>query len=677
MSEDTKLQELIINTLSPEQMPAELSETEIYLVEDDAEYATVEELATKQDIINDLATIRDGASKGATALQSVPSEYVKNTDYATNDKGGVIRTGTYGSQLSTGGVLRCTNIQTVDDYKHRDWQTFISKGTLENIKEDLVTSIGDSKYQPIGDYATNTQLATKQDKLTAGSGIGIDNNEDAVKLFDKDKFAVIGNPTITDDGVASGFSSSNYINTPIFKPVNSRWKIKCKFKILSSFSGDVHIIGNGGSDYRLSLWAKGDDNTLHFQVGNGSAWMSAIVYSGLQLNTNYLCEIEFTGTQYKWSINGVSQTSYSSAVPISNVSNPITLGQNRYSASSHQNPFTVGSIDLSQFSIEVDGKEVFNGTKTIYQALDEKSPLIYNAQAFTKVGNPTITDNGIASGFKNQERLLVGDKVFTELETANTWEMHFTIRPSESDVSANNLSGILDMVGDGWFAPALGIDFGYLRYCISYYGTGWDILNTSLRMEANKIYNIKFCFSGDKYYLEYNNTTWEDSFIEIGTVISNIKTKCARQFILGNYGAALNRAFNGSIDLSHFSIIVDGKEVFSGALKGTQELDSFIYYQDGASGYFYNKKNGYCEQWGTATFSNDGYVTFLKTFANTNYNMIACPYGTSDSDNNWLAFPLSKETTRCKLRLIDSDGAGGKTGNVSWLAKGYLAQGQY
>lgn len=38
MSEDTKLKELIINTLSPEQLPAELSETEIYLVEDNVEY---------------------------------------------------------------------------------------------------------------------------------------------------------------------------------------------------------------------------------------------------------------------------------------------------------------------------------------------------------------------------------------------------------------------------------------------------------------------------------------------------------------------------------------------------------------------------------------------------------------------------------------------------------------
>lgn len=39
-----------------------------------------EGLNTKQDIISDLDTIREGASKGSTALQSIPSEYVTETE---------------------------------------------------------------------------------------------------------------------------------------------------------------------------------------------------------------------------------------------------------------------------------------------------------------------------------------------------------------------------------------------------------------------------------------------------------------------------------------------------------------------------------------------------------------------------------------------------------------------
>ena len=44
-----------------------------------------QDISGKQDIINDLEDIREGASKGATALQSIPSEYVTETEL--NDKG--------------------------------------------------------------------------------------------------------------------------------------------------------------------------------------------------------------------------------------------------------------------------------------------------------------------------------------------------------------------------------------------------------------------------------------------------------------------------------------------------------------------------------------------------------------------------------------------------------------
>ena len=43
-------------------------------------YAKESALASKQDVIADLSDIRSGASKGATALQSIPSEYITETE---------------------------------------------------------------------------------------------------------------------------------------------------------------------------------------------------------------------------------------------------------------------------------------------------------------------------------------------------------------------------------------------------------------------------------------------------------------------------------------------------------------------------------------------------------------------------------------------------------------------
>lgn len=183
-------------------------------------YQTKQEATnTYQPIINDLATIRVGASKGATALQSIPlastttlggikagnwlkvnaetgklecgelskteydsalgytfiskttlenvlsdKDYVKNTDYATGSKAGVFKPSSqYATSVSSNGYLTA---QTIQDYSTISNSAFIGKGTLENIKDDLVTSIGNTKYQPIGDYATNTRVDEVENNKT-------------------------------------------------------------------------------------------------------------------------------------------------------------------------------------------------------------------------------------------------------------------------------------------------------------------------------------------------------------------------------------------------------------------------------------------------------------------------------------------------------------------------------
>ena len=50
----------------------------LYQVKGD--YATNTQVSAKQDLITDLETIRSGAAAGATALQSVPAEYVTETE---------------------------------------------------------------------------------------------------------------------------------------------------------------------------------------------------------------------------------------------------------------------------------------------------------------------------------------------------------------------------------------------------------------------------------------------------------------------------------------------------------------------------------------------------------------------------------------------------------------------
>lgn len=213
MTIDTQLTELIINTLSPEQMPEHPSDTEIYLVEDDVEYATVEELATKQDIITDL------------------DSYVKNTDYAGADKAGIIKASpNNGTSVSSGGYLMGSS-RTLDKYNGDSTGLLICKGTLENIKEDLVTGVGDSKYQAKLTAGENITIDDNNvissigggTTYTAGNGIDITNNKISTNTqfnITEDMFDIEYDDT---KGVAPYNTSYGYTNVTIKEDAGIEW----------------------------------------------------------------------------------------------------------------------------------------------------------------------------------------------------------------------------------------------------------------------------------------------------------------------------------------------------------------------------------------------------------------------------------------------------------------------
>jgi hypothetical protein len=97
------------------------------------------EVARKQEI-DDLKTYVDNAVANAGGGANVDlSEYVKNTDYATTTKARVIRTNeSFCTTVNTSGALNGQTI-TLAQYTNRTPAMFISKGTLENIKTDLVS----------------------------------------------------------------------------------------------------------------------------------------------------------------------------------------------------------------------------------------------------------------------------------------------------------------------------------------------------------------------------------------------------------------------------------------------------------------------------------------------------------------------------------------------------------
>ena len=81
------------------------------------------------------------------------TDYVKNTDYATGSKGGVIKTGAFGFAINNSGQLY-VNEYSYSNYSNINNNVSISKGTLENVLTERIGTI-------------DTILET----LTVGSGV--------------------------------------------------------------------------------------------------------------------------------------------------------------------------------------------------------------------------------------------------------------------------------------------------------------------------------------------------------------------------------------------------------------------------------------------------------------------------------------------------------------------------
>lgn len=99
-----------------------------------------------------------------TSLASTLTSYVKPADYASNSKGGTIKSSSdYATSVLGSGFLTANNY-TFSQYQSRGNNMFISKGTLENVITGK--DLANKTY-------VDTGLATKQGTLTAGSNITI------------------------------------------------------------------------------------------------------------------------------------------------------------------------------------------------------------------------------------------------------------------------------------------------------------------------------------------------------------------------------------------------------------------------------------------------------------------------------------------------------------------------
>ena len=195
-----------------------------------------------------------------------------------------------------------------------------------------------------------------------------------------------------------------------------------------------------------------------------------------------------------------------------------------------------------------------------------KNDNIFDIGKFKVVGSPTITDDGIASGFSASNYL----KVLDNFNPQGKWEIILRVKESSTPPSTRDsyYLGNLDITNNRNIV--IGMDFfGQFKLWVSSDGTSWDIVSgITIPGTINDYVFLKVGFDETKYYIEksLDGETWTDRLEQLSS------TKIYPSSLL--LGIAFGSAFytKGSIDLNAFKIYVDDKEVFNGFMESTKPI---------------------------------------------------------------------------------------------------------
>ncbi len=241
---------------------------------------------------------------------------------------------------------------------------------LSNITSTAYDNINQSKALSTGNVSSNSEVYS--DILNY-----------AHSTFDLSKFTVVGLPTISDDGVASGITNSNYLRSTLTLSalLNKSWEIISP-KVVE-LSGNIQIINLGrpnfGADGVVGFSTTTKNLYFTLAYGNDASTRGTKIFKTLtdefsELATKLTYNINTGLYELYYDIgNGwIKAGSYTPPgenTQAYNILNFSTANIYLYAESSTQS--NLSKLDLKSFAIWVDGVPVFNGNITGTDTINE------------------------------------------------------------------------------------------------------------------------------------------------------------------------------------------------------------------------------------------------------------------------------------------------------------------
>jgi hypothetical protein len=435
---------------------------------------------------------------------------------------------------------------------------------------------------------------------------------------------VVGSFGTVLNGVASGFSSANYVKTnpaqfTSVTPTASSWEMVFKFTYKKGTEyQNIWVQGTAYSS-KLNISANG---YIELSVSNSSSSTNIGTITGvtaLVSGNTYWAKGKFTGSAYEvyLSTNGADYNLEGSLTSSTKITNRGTnaIGVNIGNGTNYK-PF-LGSIDLSQSYININGERWWSG------------------DTYTIVGS--WIDKGVVSGFSDSNYLII-DNSFAPANN-DTWERVFKITTGSDVTNDQSIVGVnTDKKGF-----LLRINKSKFDVFISS-GSSWDIASQkagSYTVLPNTTYWVKAEFTGSAYNIYYSLNGVD--YIFDFAISSSIQISAVNIRIGGTN--ASDQYWKGSIDLTQSYIKINGKMWWYGTKPIQATIDDYDYYEyESLKNYILTrKKRNYYK-----------YQDFVQPVLTSNGTMSADSFAVNqtsvlnsvDGDGAWKAFDGLGSTTR-------------------------------
>lgn len=259
--------------------------------------------------------------------------------------------------LPDSGIIAGTYTYPTDIVVNSKGQvTSITEGQAgaNNANQDL------SNLGPLGLDKLNQSKALETGSVSSDADVYADVLERAHSTFDKSKFEIVGSPTITDDGIASGFSDTNYVQKSL-----DLSSIKTSIKINASFIFDTSrnegTIWNKNLNFDFRVSSSGNVILRTFNGSSSQNFTLSNTQTGLKTGDNVDSSVIVTENQAIIIINGKTYTK-SMTTDLSNIATSSVIM--KFGKANIQELYYPNSIDLKSVAVWGDGVPVFNGNKT-------------------------------------------------------------------------------------------------------------------------------------------------------------------------------------------------------------------------------------------------------------------------------------------------------------------------